>query len=137
MKRKGELNILLADDDKDDCLLFKDALDELALGTALRTFHDGEKLMQHLETVSVNLPDVLFLDLNMPRKNGFECLTEIKEHSVFNKIHVVIYTTANDTERINALYKKGANHYLCKPSDFEELKNALQRTLTLVVQNMV
>lgn len=137
MKSKGELNILLADDDKDDCLLFQEALDELALGAALKTVHDGEKLMQHLETVSAKLPDVLFLDLNMPRKNGFECLTEIKEHSVFNKIPVVIYTTAKDSERINTLYKKGASHYLCKPTDFEELKNELQRTLTLVVQNMV
>jgi response regulator RpfG family c-di-GMP phosphodiesterase len=61
----------------------------------------------------------------MPRKNGFECLTEIKEHSVFNKIPVIIYTTAKDEAHAQALYEKGAHYYICMPSDFEKLKNAL------------
>jgi len=137
MKVKGVLNILLADDDMDDCLLFKDALEELALGASLITVHDGERLIQHLEKVSANLPDVLFLDLNMPRKNGFECLTEIKEHSVFNKIPVIIYTTAKDEAHAQALYEKGAHYYICMPSDFEKLKNALQLAIMLLAQNTV
>lgn len=73
-----QLNILLADDDSDDCLFFKEALRELLLSTNLTTVHDGEQLMQLLTNETNVLPHVLFLDLNMPRKNGFECLTEIK-----------------------------------------------------------
>ena len=73
-----QLNILLADDDTDDCIFFKKALDELTLPTNLVAVHDGEQLM-HLLTNDTNpLPHILYLDLNMPRKNGFECLSEIK-----------------------------------------------------------
>ena len=67
MKLK-QLNILLADDDTDDCIFFKEALDELLLPTHLITVHDGEQLMQLLTNETTELPDVLFLDLNMPRK---------------------------------------------------------------------
>ena len=77
MKLK-QMFILLADDDTDDCIFFKEALDELLLPTKLMTVHDGEQLMHLLANESTELPDVLFLDLNMPRKNGFECLEEIK-----------------------------------------------------------
>ena len=71
---KKNLNILLADDDTDDCIFFKEALDELLIKTNLRTMHDGEQLMIYLGGTSRELMDVLFLDINIPRKNGFECL---------------------------------------------------------------
>lgn len=129
------INILLADDDKDDCLLFEDAIQELKLAVRLNTVNDGEALMQYLSlSAPSSLPNALFLDLNMPRKNGFECLSEIKNHSVFNTIPVFIYSTSYDEEKANLLYKAGANYYICKPSNFEELKNVIQRAI-LIVQN--
>ena len=77
---KQQYNLLLADDDEDDCDFFKEALDELLLPTSLVTVNDGVQLMDFLsESGAENLPDILFLDLNMPRKNGLECLTEIKQ----------------------------------------------------------
>ena len=129
------INILLADDDEDDCLFFKDALNGLTLAASLTTVHDGDQLMQHLETVAANLPDALFLDLNMPRKNGFECLTELKNNSTFKNLPVIIISTSYDEEKANLLYKEGAHYYICKPSGFEELKNVVQHAITLVGQN--
>ena len=129
------LNILLADDDHDDCLFFTDALDELALNTSLVTVHDGEQLMQYLKTVSANLPDALFLDLNMPRKNGFECLTEIKTHQIFKNLPVIVYSTSFDAEKANQLYNLGANYYICKPTNFEDLKKVIHKAILLVNQN--
>ena len=75
-----QLDILLADDDLDDCLFFKDALEDMPAYTKFTAVHDGEQLMQLLTHEKNGLPDILFLDLNMPRKNGFECLTEIRQN---------------------------------------------------------
>ena len=80
------INILLADDDKYDCLFFKDVLAGLPLSTSLIIVNHGEQLMDHLSKLSTNLPHALFLDLNMPRKNGFECLKEIRKQSFLKKL---------------------------------------------------
>ena len=68
---------MLADDDNDDCLFFSEALEKIHLPTNLTTLNNGTQLMVELANTS-KLPTVIFLDLNMPRKNGFECLAEIK-----------------------------------------------------------
>lgn len=128
-------HILLADDDKDDCLFFKDALEGLAPAASLIMVHDGDQLMRHLETVSANLPHALFLDLNMPRKNGFECLNEIKKHSTLSKLPVIIFSTSYDAEKANQLYSTGANYFIRKPSNFEELKKLVHRVIMLVKQD--
>ena len=128
------LNILLADDDMDDCLFFKDAIEEFKLPVQLTTVHDGEELMHHLLSTA-NLPHAVFLDLNMPRKSGFECLTKIKSHPTLKNIPVVIFSTSYDREKANLLYNEGAHYYICKPSDFEELKIAVHRAITLLSQN--
>jgi len=135
MKTKPLINILLADDDQDDCMLFKEALEELALDTSLRIVNDGGQLIRHLEAVSANLPDVIFLDLNMPRKNGFECLKEIKQHSVWQNLPVIIISTSYDLEKADLLYRAGANYYITKPSDFQVLKYAVHNVVTLVTQS--
>lgn len=130
-------NILLADDDKDDCLFFKDALDELAIDSSLKTVHDGEELLKHLETVSATLPNVLFLDLNMPRKNGFECLIEIKKNELLKTLPIIIYSTSHDEKKVNLLYDQGAHYYICKPSNFEDLKNVVYKAIKLLEQSRI
>jgi len=126
------LKILLADDDTDDCLLFTEVLEELQLQTALTIVHDGEQLMQVLTKTSNEICDVLFLDLNMPRKNGFVCLEEIKRNDKLKSIPVIIFSTAYDQSVADVLYKNGAQHYICKPGDFYELKKIIQKALLLV-----
>ena len=135
MNSATSMSILLADDDKDDCLLFKDAIEELAFAASLTMVHDGDQLMRHLERVAANIPDVLFLDLNMPRKNGFECLAEIKKHATLKKLPVVVYSTSQDERNADRLYESGAHCYIFKPSDFEELKKVVHLAITLVKQN--
>ena len=75
---KGPLHILLADDDESDRLLFTEAFAELKLKTIVHTVNDGIQLMEWLNRENKRLPHLIFLDLNMPRKNGLECLIEIK-----------------------------------------------------------
>ena len=128
------LNILLADDDKDDCLIFKEALEELPLSAQLTTVHDGEQLMQLLAKKTHELFDVLFLDLNMPRKNGFACLEEIKADKNLKHIPVIIFSTSYDENIACLLYKKGAHYYICKPADFSQLKKIIHQAIALIGQ---
>ena len=133
------LNILLADDDLDDCLFFKNAIAELLLPPQLTTVHDGEQLMQHLNNKTNKLPDVLFLDLNMHRKNGFECLSEIKNNQALNLLPVIVFSTSFEQEVVNLLHKNGAQHFIRKPADFSQFKKIIYQTITtlIVPQNSV
>ena len=129
------IQILLADDDKDDCLLFKDALDELPISVHLTTVHSGEQLMR-LFNKNEKLPDILFLDLNMPRKNGFQCLTEIKQNEKLRELPVIIFSTSFDQDIVNLLYKNGAQYCIRKPNQFSQLKNLLHRAITLTAHTL-
>ena len=127
-----KLKILLADDDKDDRLFFKMALDALATSTELETVVDGEKLMAYLAENSTNLPDVLFLDLNMPRKNGFECLTEIRHNNTLKNLPVIIFSTSYEQEVVNQLFINGAKYFMRKPAEFTQLKKIIEKTVELI-----
>ena len=126
------LNLLLADDDTDDCMLFREALSELPIDSSLSTVHDGEQLMNLLAANARALPDVLFLDLNMPRKNGFECLSEIKANEQLKALKVVIYSTSLDEEVVKLLHERGAEHYIRKPGEFSKLKKVIFEALTII-----
>lgn len=125
------INICLADDDEDDRLFFTDAFDELKINTKVSTFNDGVELMDFLHHPDSILPNVLFLDLNMPKKNGQECLLEIKKDEKFNDIAVAIYSTSSSEEDIELTFINGANIYIKKPNDFERLKKILSEVITL------
>ena len=134
MKNNGKINIILADDDKDDRFFFKAALKQLQVPTSLLTFEDGEKLMEFLFNNKSNLPEILFLDLNMPRMNGNECLAEIKRDKILSQIPVVIYSTSLHEEVADVLYKNGAHYYL-KKCNITELPVAISRILKLLEKN--
>ena len=134
------LNILLADDDTDDKFFFEKALKEIPILTNLITVNNGEELMDYLATNSEYLPDVIFLDLSMPRKTGYECLIEIKEDEKLKNIPVVMFSTSFthgiDLEQslMTTLSKMGAQNYIRKPSDFEKLKQVIQDALTELIE---
>ena len=130
------LNLLLADDDTDDCIFFKEALEKLPLSTHLTTVHDGEQLMQLITKETNELPHVLFLDLNMPRKNGRECLLEIKLNKKLKQLPIIIYSTSLEQEVVNLLYKNGAQYFIRKPSEFSQFKKVIQQTLALIAQDL-
>ena len=129
-----QMKILLADDDADDRLFFKEALSGSPLSTNLTIVTDGEQLMHLLKNEKYELPDVLFLDLNMPRKNGFECLSEIKQNSKLNMLSVVILSTSFEQEVVNQLYQNGAQYFIRKPSEFSQFKKIIPQTLALILQ---
>ena len=132
-----EINLLLADDDEDDGLFFEEALKELPLSVNLTTVNNGELLIQYLTSNLSSLPAVLFLDLNMPRKNGFECLVEIKSHEKLKLLPVVIYSTSFSPDTVNLLYSEGAHYYIRKPAEFSKLKKVIFDAITLTLQKPV
>jgi len=125
------MHILLADDDEDDRLFFTDAIEELKVRTSVATVNDGEQLMQLLTTPDINLPNLIFLDLNMPIKGGMECLKEIRSDSKLKNISVAIYSTSASEEDIEETFVKGANIYIKKPNDFVELKKILKEVISI------
>jgi CheY-like chemotaxis protein len=129
-----KLNILLADDDTDDCTFFKEALEDLKLSADLTIVRDGEELMQLLAHEKNALPDVLFLDINMPRKNGFECLSEIKNSKKLKSLPVIMFSTSNSLDKISAIFKTGAHVYIHKPGDFAQLKEVISHALPIATE---
>lgn len=128
---KDYIHIILADDDEDDRLLFIDAFEELKINTKVNTFNDGVELMDYLNSPDAVLPNVLFLDLNMPKKNGIECLYEIKANERFREIAIAIFSTSSSEEHIEETFVQGANIYIKKPSDFATLKKVLSDVVTI------
>lgn len=125
------LHVLLADDDEDDRLFFKDAFEELKIQTKVKFVHDGMQLMDYLLHPETILPNILFLDLNMPKMSGHECLSEIKKNDNLKDLIVAIYSTSSSEEDIEDTFVKGANIYIKKPNDFNSLKKIISEVITL------
>jgi CheY-like chemotaxis protein len=130
------LNILLADDDSYDCLFFKKAIEELRLSTNLTIVNDGEQLMNYLSDNPKNLPDILFLDLSMPRKNGFECLSEIKQNKKLKDLPLVMLSTSDSKDTISKVFRIGAQVYIHKPGDFAQLKQVIYHALPIATEKI-
>lgn len=122
-------HIILADDDEDDRLFFTDAFEELKMNTKVSTFNDGVYLMDYLNKQDSIIPHILFLDLNMPRKSGKECLLEIRQNDRFKEMAIVIYSTSASEEDIENTFVQGANVYLKKPNNFKKLKKVLSNVV--------
>ena len=133
-RKNAPLNIILADDDRDDRFFFNKALKKMSLNSELTTVENGEELMTYLIHHSKELPDVLFLDLNMPRKNGYECLSEIKEDETLRHLPVIIYSTHMHEVDSDIFYDMGAHYYIRK-TDMIELARILHFVLPELVKN--
>lgn len=125
------IHVMLADDDEDDRAFFIDAFKQIKIKTVVDTVNDGVELINHLTKPDIILPHVLFLDLNMPRKNGMECLKEIKAVDRLKAIAIAIYSTSGSESDIEETFVKGANIYIKKPGDFNTLKKILTEVITL------
>lgn len=118
-------NILLVDDDQDDCFIFGEALSEIDKSIRFSCLTSTERLMAALQQ---NKPDLIFLDINMPKKNGFDCLQEIKSAVAFKAIPVVMYSNSTRPQEVDDAYMYGASLYIKKPSNHKILVQML-RTL--------
>jgi CheY-like chemotaxis protein len=134
MEKSGKpITILMADDDRDDCLLVKDAFIESRLVNDLRFVEDGEDLMDYLynrskysDVTVAPRPGLVLLDLNMPRKDGREALMEIKADPDLRGIPIVVLTTSKQEEDILRSYDVGANSYITKPVTFKGLVEVIK-----------
>lgn len=128
------IDILLADDDPEDCMLARDALAESKLANRLFVVHDGEELLDFLNQrgkyneENAPRPGLILLDLNMPRLDGREALARIKADASLRRIPIVVLTTSKAEEDIYRTYDLGANSYITKPVSFDGLVD-VTRTL--------
>lgn len=127
-RKRREIVILIAEDDDDDFSLTRDAFSESRLLNEVRRVKDGEELMAYLLRIGTYadprnspLPGLILLDLNMPRKDGRECLREIKENDSLRHLPVVVLTTSQAEEDVFRSYQLGVNSYVRKPVSFQSL----------------
>ena len=125
------LRVALADDDEDDRLLFDEAIKQLSIKTELMLFKDGQELMDYLTLSGALHPNLIFLDLNMPAKNGMQCLQEIRENTALKDLAIAIYSTSSSEQDIEETFVNGANIYINKPTSFSKLKEVIERVLHL------
>ena len=123
--------IIMADDDIGDRYLFKDAIQQINKNISLKLLEGGNELMNYLLNPRNILPDLIFLDINMPYKNGMMCLEEIRSHDRLKNLNVIIYSASSKLENIELSLNKGANLYFAKSSTFQDLINRLNRILKM------
>jgi two-component system, response regulator len=126
MKQDYERIILMADDDSDDRMLMKEALEENNISHALHFVEDGAELLDYLHKRGKFIfqdirPDLIILDLNMPKIDGREALGYIKANIDLKRIPVIVLTTSKAEEDIAKAYDLGVNSFICKPVRFDEL----------------
>lgn len=130
-----QINILLVDDDEDDYLFVKEALAQCQFKYSLTWIQDSEQVIPFLEEAKANQlaakvrPDLILLDINMPKKNGFDILSEIQNHDSLEKLLVVLLTSSKREEDINKAYDLGAYSYITKSSDFNRMVESLDSLL--------
>ena len=126
-------HVIIADDDEDDRLFVTEALQEIEVPTEVVEVSNGQELMEILHDPKIPLPDVVFLDLNMPLKNGLECLKEIREDQdeKIKNLNVVILSTSSNNTNIDQCYELGASYYSVKPPNYNNLKKLISKVLTM------
>jgi CheY-like chemotaxis protein len=132
--KNSPLRILLTDDDLGDRIVFAEIFEEMELETTVQLLKNGVELMDYLNKKDVLFPDLLFLDLNMPNKNGMTCLKEIRSNEKFKDISIAIYSTSASEKDIEESFQLGANIYITKPSDFGILKQVLAKAISVTHQ---
>ena len=126
------VHVLLAEDDEDDRFLFEQILTTSSISVFLTTVEDGEKLLNLLETISAPPPpDVIFIDINMPLKNGIECLAQIRGNKKFDKVPVFMFSTSVYKHDVDLAYQLGANLYIPKQLFFDGQKQIIEQLFSV------
>lgn len=129
---KIKKSIYLADDDEDDRMLFIEAVLEIDRSINVTEAKDGQQLMDILKLHSPNFPEIIFLDINMPGKGGFECLQEIRNSNTnFKNVNIIMLSTSSSSLSISRAFELGASFYAVKPSTFDGLKALIKKTLEM------
>jgi CheY-like chemotaxis protein len=124
-----KFSLMLVDDDADDQLIFMEALKNIGVAFSIQTARDGVDALDIVNSVGFQLPDIAFFDLNMPRMNGKELLTTLRNNPKFEQVPIIIFSTSSRPEDINDCIRLGANAYLTKHGSFSYLCNDLKDVL--------
>jgi len=121
------IHILLVEDNEGDILLTTEALEESKIINKITVLRDGEKAIGYLDTLSYagQFPDLVLLDVNLPKKSGHEVLLYIKNHADLKQIPVIMLTTSSADKDILAAYKNHVNCYITKPIDVDDFMKAI------------
>ena len=131
-KQELDYCILIADDDADDQYMIKQAFASINLNEKIHTVNDGVELLDYLQKKgkykdeTILQPKVILLDLNMPKKDGRECLREIKTNDKLKQIPIIIYSTSSNPDDISYAYENGASSYITKPYSYQELVKTME-----------
>ena len=125
------LHVLFVDDDSDEAYLFNEAIEQLGFPVEISKAQDGNDLMRVLSSGKEPLPDLLFLDLNMPHKDGVETLKEIRANDTFNELPVIIFSTSDNKSHTEACYQYGANLYIVKPETFDQILEMVKQIFAI------
>jgi CheY-like chemotaxis protein len=134
MIKGKKLMIVLVDDDRDDRLLFEAALSHAQQNLNFIAVESCSETMEFLEATAQELPDLMFIDLNMPDKDGFTCIKEIKNNKLWSAIPVFVYSTSNNPVHVKKAREIGATGYLKKPNDFKDLCRKLEELLSFDIR---
>ncbi len=126
--REYTKNVLIAEDDDDDFEIFSEAIQQLSITVVLSRAENGDILIKLL---SEKNPDMLFLDLNMPWKDGKSCLVEIRSDRKYDDLPIIIYTSHTDFESVEFCFRKGSNLYVYKPHSYKELVEVLEKIFAI------
>lgn len=128
LTKETPTHVIIAEDDDDDYFVFSVAIEETSLRVLLTRAENGEILLKLLED---KLPDILFLDLLMPCKDGRECLKEIRSNRRYDRVPIIVYSSLSDLTNIDYCFREGSNLYALKPNSIKELKVILERILSI------
>jgi CheY-like chemotaxis protein len=124
--------VLVVEDNPTDVMLIRRAFIKANIGNPLQVVHDGDEAVQYLagegifaDRTGYPLPAVMLLDLKLPRRSGLEVLQWVRGRTALRRLPVVVLTSSNQSQDVNRAYDLGANSYLVKPVEFDELKDML------------
>jgi len=121
------MNILIAEDDRDDFLMLEEAIENILPDFNITHSRDGKDLLQKIDGPAQ--PNLIFLDLNIPKVNGIECLIKIRQRKELQETPIIIYTTSSNFQDIDLCYKHGCTLYLVKPGRFRDLEEQMRKIL--------
>lgn len=124
------VHILLVEDNEDDIIILKEVLTKHNIGQDLSTVRDGDEALDYIFKrgiyTGVTTPDLVLLDLNLPRKNGMEVLKEVRNNVAYKYLSIIVLSTSSSPDDITESYQKHANCFITKPSDITSLDNMVQ-----------
>lgn len=129
--KKEKLVIVLLDDDEEEHVLFKEVANDFVQISSVVSFSKGKELLAYLSNPSAKIPDILFLDLNMPILSGIDCLVEIKKESRFANMPIAIYSTSSSKSDMKTAYQNGADFYINKPFEYSGMEKILRNILNV------